>query len=126
GERGRVLLLDGAADVGAGVVDEDVEAAEGLVDGAEHGLACGGIAEIRGERARVAAAVADAGGHRFEPGGAARRDRDAGARVGEALRGSRADAFEARGAGDENDLAREASGHAYLRARWARGGGYRV
>ena len=99
-------LVDGAQLENAGVVDQDVEPAEGARGFVDRGAQRSGIGAVDAQRQRAAACGFDAGGEllgcRLVAGIA---EGDGGAVLGEAPHDGGADA--ARAAGDEGDLAGE-------------------
>jgi hypothetical protein len=102
-----VEVLDRAAGVLPGVVDQDVDAPEGVDDGAEHGGAGVRVAHVGGERPRRA--LPDLGGQRFERLRAARDQRHLGPFGREQAGGGCADT--ARGARNDDDLAQKSLFH---------------
>ena len=105
---GRVAL-DRTALVGAGVVDEDVDAAEALGDVREQARGRLRVADVGRDGERAAAAAFELGGERLERGAAPRRECHRGTFRGELAGGGGADAR--RCAGDDDDLAFESTAH---------------
>ena len=97
-------LVEGHAGGGAGVVDEDVDAAPGVVDGGDEVVDGIGVAEVGGDGEDLAlGGAADVLGGGLEDVGSAGADGDAGALAGEGGGGGLADALTA--AGYERDAA---------------------
>lgn len=93
----------------AGIVDRAIEAAEFLQRGLDHRLDLGDTAHVGGDEQRFAAEPGDSPHDVFTLFGAARRDDDFRALLGEFQRGRRADA--GTGAGHQRDLACECLRH---------------
>jgi hypothetical protein len=100
GQLGGGVVLDRAAGLGSGVVDQDVDAAEGLDGAVEEALGGLEITDVDRGDERSAAGVGDLGGHALEAGAAARGEDDLAALGGEAARGGGAHA--GRGPGDDD------------------------
>src|SRR5690606_31475045 len=91
----------------AGVVDEDVAAAEGLLDLLDQRLHLRAVADVAGE---TLGAAADLRGHGVRPGLVTADDRQRRAALGEAPGEGAADAT--RRAGDEGDFSAQIDLHA--------------
>lgn len=95
------VLGEGARAGGAGVVDEDVDGAEGASDVAQHGFDGAGVGDVGADGEGVAAGVLDVVGYGLDVGFGAGADGDAGAAAAELEGDGAADA--GAGAGDDDD-----------------------